>query len=395
MKVDVPPALEVPAVTRLEVLRAGIARQPESPLLRERLAALLFDRDRFDEAAQVLGEPRPDSSTRAWLLRAQILLSRRAAGDSEQAEADAALAVDRAETPAQFEQAVLTRARALLRLGRDGEGLNLLRAILSANPDQHGAFRTLTDTLLRGGHGADVLALADQMARAGSVHPRWLGARMLAEARCGNIAAARHLSAIDLAASSTLAVPTGWADLPKFNAALRAEAEADPDLREGRHGTSSRETSRVDHPQRSNAPAFAALHRQIAAEVARRVTALSAVDHPWVAARPERLVMRSWCVMTGADGFEEWHNHPAGWMSGGYYIAVPKVGNEPVGQAGCLAFGLPPTLAGEPAAAEFGEMQVPPYPGMLALFPSHAYHRTYPHGQQGQRICMAFDLEPG
>jgi hypothetical protein len=239
------------------------------------------------------------------------------------------------------------------------------------------------------------LALAEQAAKAGPVHPRWLGARMLAEARCGDLAAARDLSGINLVSTTTLTVPPEWADLGAVNTALQAEAEADPDLREGRHGTSSRGTIRVDHPQRAGAPAFAALHRQIATEVACRVAELEASDHPWVAARPERLVMRSWCVMTGADGFEEWHNHPAGWMSGGYYIAVPDLGNDSGGRAGSLALGLPPGLAGEVSAASFGETLVQPYSGMLALFPSHAYHRTYPHGQQGRRICMAFDLEPG
>lgn len=388
----VPPVLAVPAVTRLELLRGGIARQPESTQLRERLAALLFDRDRFDEAAELLGEPGPEDSAGEHLLLAQILLSRRGAGDAERAKVHATWAAVRADIPAQHEQALLAQARALLQLAHDGEGLELLKGILAVNPDQHGAFRTLTDTLLRRGEGEAVRALVEQMERAGTSHPRRLGALMLAKVQCGDLAAARALSGIDLAAVTTLAVPPGWSDLAAFNAALQAEAEGDPDLRSGRHGTSSRETIRVDHPQRAGAPAFAALHGQIAAEVQRRIAELDRIDHPWVAARPERLVMRSWCVMTGAEGFEEWHNHPAGWMSGGYYVAVPEVRNE---RTGSLAFGVPPRLAGAEASAAFGEVLVPPSPGMLALFPSHAYHRTYPHGQPGRRICVAFDLEPG
>ncbi|HCF25120.1 MULTISPECIES: putative 2OG-Fe(II) oxygenase [unclassified Novosphingobium] len=395
MEVLVPPALAVAAVTRLEVLRSAITRQPQSAMLKEQLAALLFDRDLFEEAAAILGDSTTGVSGRELLLLARILLARNAASDAERSEALAAQAVAIAETPGQREQAMLARARALLRLGRDDQGLDLLRQIITANPNQHGAFRTFTDRLLHLGQGAAVIDLADQMVLAGASHPRWLGARMLGQARMGDHQVARELSGIDLVHTTTLPTPAGWPDLDAFNAALQTEAEADPDLREGRHGTSSRGTMRVDHPQRAGSPAFDVLHRRIAGEVARRVAELEVIDHPWVAARPERLVMRSWCVMTEADGYEEWHNHPAGWMSGGYYIAVPDLGAGSEDRAGSLAFGVPPRLAGAEAAASFGETIVPPFAGMLALFPSHAYHRTYPHGQQGRRICMAFDLEPG
>ena len=395
MEVIVPPALAVPAITQLQLLRQGLAQRPESSALRMRLAARLFDRDQFDEAAAVLGEPSDSAAPREHLLWSQILLSRGGAGDAEAAEGHAARAATGAETEADRQQAMLTRARALLRLGREGEGLDLLQAILAADPDHHGAFRTLTDTLLRTGDGAGVLALITQLEHAGARHPRRLGARMLAEARSGRSDTARALSGIELLATSTLALPAGWSSLAAFNAALRLEAEQDPDLRAGRHGTSSRGTIRVDHPQRAGAMAFAALHRQIAEAVERRIATLDSIGHPWIAARPARLVMRSWCVMTDGEGYEEWHNHPAGWMSGGYYIAVPDTGHDDTCQAACLALGLPPALTGNVAAAEFGETFVRPFPGMLALFPSHAYHHTYPHRQQERRICMAFDLEPG
>ena len=55
-------------------------------------------------------------------------------------------------------------------------------------------------------------------------------------------------------------------------------------------------------------------------------------------------------------------------------------------QAGGIPLNLP--------VVSLGETLVRPRPGMLILFPSHAYHRTFAHGTDGSRICMAFDLWP-
>ncbi len=58
---------------------------------------------------------------------------------------------------------------------------------------------------------------------------------------------------------------------------------------------------------------------------------------------------------------------------------------------------MPAGLIGAAASEQFGDTLVRPEAGLLTLFPSHAYHRTYPHQQDGpdaQRICLAFDLIP-
>ena len=173
---------------------------------------------------------------------------------------------------------------------------------------------------------------------------------------------------------------------------LAGELLARPDIRYERHGTSSEKTWRIDVPAVGAVPAVQALLAPIAETAERHGAALGA--HPWVAARPDRAALRCWCVITEGDGFEHWHMHPAGWMSGGYYVQVPgSVEREEDGR-GCLAFGLPPGLAGEDAARMFGETRLRPRAGSLTLFPSHAQHRTYPHGDSGRRICVAFDIVP-
>lgn len=394
MEIVLPPALDMTVTARLALLARAIEASGGAASARRRLAALLFECDRFDEAAEALGPFAPGMAAEDALLLAQTLLSRRRAGDAECAEQAADHAAARAGSPNLAAKALLAKGRTLLQRQRDEEGLALLRGVLADSPGELGAFRTLSDRLLRTGNADAVLALIDDLRATGQDHARLLGAEVVALARTGAIEQARALSGIDrFVTTLQLETPAGWENAAVFNAALVAEAAADPDLRQGRHGTASRGAQRVDHPQRAGAPAFAALHRAIAAAIADHVAALPKDDHPWLAARPERLALRSWCVMTGADGYEEWHNHPAGWMSGGYYPTVPDQPHGAEPRSGSLAFGLPALLAGDAAAAAFGERLVPPSAGMLALFPSHAYHRTYPHGQPGQRICMAFDLE--
>ena len=394
MEIVLPPALDMALTQRLALLSHAVQASGGAASARRRLAALLFERDRFEEAAAALGSFAPAMAADDALLLAQVLLSRHGAGDAECAEQAADHAAALAGSPSLASKALIAKGRALLLQRQDEAGTTLLRRVLDVNPGELGAFRTLSDRLLRQGQADVVLALVEQLRAAGQDHARLLGAEAVALARTGAIEQARALSGIDrFVTTLQLAAPSGWENAAAFNAALVAEAAADPDLRQGRYGTASRGAQRVDHPQRAGAPAFAALHRAIAAAIMDHVAALPVDDHPWLAARPERLALRSWCVMTGADGYEEWHNHPAGWMSGGYYPAVPDQPHGADPRSGSLAFGMPALLAGAPAAAAFGERLLPPSAGMLALFPSHLYHRTYPHRQSGRRICMAFDLE--
>lgn len=137
-----------------------------------------------------------------------------------------------------------------------------------------------------------------------------------------------------------------------------------------------------------------ALLELVVTQVNAHLAKLAQSDHPWLASRPERAELQSWCVISEADGFEQWHMHPGGWLSGGYYVEVPEAVVAGSDVAGCLAFGLPGGMIGEEAAASVGTRLVRPVPGLLSLFPSHAYHRTFPHGATGRRMCIAFDLRP-
>lgn len=110
--------------------------------------------------------------------------------------------------------------------------------------------------------------------------------------------------------------------------------------------------------------------------------------------RPDRAHLQMWSVITGPEGHERWHMHPAGWASGGYYVAVPPEVQHGDSTAGCLEFGLPHRPIGHEVATAFGSRIVRRHAGLLNLFPPHAYRRTHPHGADGQRICVAYDVIP-
>ena len=97
----------------------------------------------------------------------------------------------------------------------------------------------------------------------------------------------------------------------------------------------------------------------------------------------------SWSVRLTDGGHHANHNHPAGWLSSAFYVALPTPAAEDAADAGHLVLGeydelgiyLPPLRVIEPR------------PGRLALFPSTMMHATRPFGA-GERLTVAFDVAP-
>ncbi len=392
--IEPPPLLG--AAQETELLAAALAREPGNLAARTRLIGRLVRQDRFDAALALIQGLAADHGSLILILhhcRALFAVDQAAAA---LAMLDTQLAQD--WQPADRARLVAERAKARFRLGQDAAAEADLTAALALDPTAQAAFKRLINAQLRSGRIADAGAVVEALQAQGVCHTRLLGALAVIRAGSGELDAARALLGQDwLPPVPALRVPQPWGDLAALNAAAVAELLADPALRFDRHGTASRQTWRVDHPGRADAPAIKALLGAIAEAVSAWITAMPPEDQPWLALCPPRLALRSWCVITGAEGFEQWHMHPAGWLSGGYYLAVPEALAQGSAAAGCFAFGMPAGLIGPAAAAQHGEELVRPQAGLLTLFPSHAYHRTYPHQQTGpdaRRICLAFDLIP-
>jgi len=376
------------------LLQRALAHR-DSPKIRVKLAQLHNRLDEFGDAIALLdscGTPGDFFTAKALIAG---LMGRGGPGDVKRAVAVAKLAEELADDDPCRADARCDQAAALLRSGDIAEGEQVLEAALALDPANDEVFRRLSGLWLGRREADRVLALADALEARGVAHVQLLGQRTKALTLRGDIAAARELVGLDrFLFQATPPAPAGWPDLPSFHAALAQELYDSPGLRNGRHGTASVESLRVDEPATAATPAMRALQQLIVGYAKQATDNLPAEGHRWLTMRPASAHLRMWCVITEAEGWEQWHMHPQGWATGGYYVDVPEAVQHGSGPAGCLEFGLPDHRIGQAAAAAYGSKLVRPQPGLLNLFPSHAYHRTHPHGADGQRICIAFDLIP-
>ncbi|MDX2104423.1 MAG: putative 2OG-Fe(II) oxygenase [Alphaproteobacteria bacterium] len=322
---------------------------------------------------------------------------------SLETEADNALAADAAHDavalatdPAAHAAALADLGKALLRQGYHDAAEQHWRTALALDPGQSNAIKRLAALMLPRGGAAELLHLCDKAVAAGKANSRVLAAKALALANLGRIDEARAVSGWDrFFHQSSMPPPPGWESLAAFNAALATAMLVHPALRYDRYGSASSKTWRVDEPSTGGSPLVAALEAHIAQAVNGWIGMLEGTDHPWLAAMPQRRVLHSWCVLTDGVGHETWHVHQFGWLSGVYYVTVPDAIRAGDDKRGCIGFGLDEALAGRDAAAAYGIDVVRPEQGMLLLFPSHCYHRTWPHQSDERRIAFAFDVRAG
>ena len=377
----------------LALARAIFARHPDDAQVLQRLAAALMKLDKFDEAIALLETQRREQP-RDLLTLANALLYREQGDDNLRAKALAERAVDLSGSPAERATALATVAKVQSRLEKDDEARVLLEAALEADPQEKDAYKRLFHNLLRTDPQA-ALEFAEARIRKGVVHARVLGSWALVLTLMGRFEEARRAAGIDdFLAEIEPAPPEGWSSLEEFNAALAEEVLSHPNMRYGRYGVASAKSWRVDDPLLGRTKLFQQLTQMIKREIEAYVATLPPGSHPVVRAKPERALMHNWCVITEGDGYETWHVHQNGWFSGVYYIHVQDHIVNGTGPEGCIAFGMHEGFVGKEAAAGFGESVVRPHSGLMMLFPSHLFHRTYPHNGSGRRICFAFDVVP-
>lgn len=384
-----------PITTRQDLALVGeaYARKP-SPALRRRLAKLLGQTGKLDAVIALLtqqddlGTDELLSLASAWLTRSSPEADQEAGAAIEQALTLAAVAPERST-------ALTLRASIEKRCGKmDAERATLAEA-LELDPHNRNACMGLAALQLRAGEPEAALALADRLTTSGVDHPYVLAARTLAHARRGEIDTARALLGTDaLRHAEPLGPPAGWGDIAAFNQALARELLGHPDLRYQRYGSAPTASWGIDAPLTPGAPLVRLLAERVAEAFEAHAARVAGIGHPWVAARPARATLHCSCVIAESEAHDGWHLHPTGWLNGVYYVQVPPAVAAGAGEAGCIGFGLPADLAGAEAAAAYGVEIVRPREGMLLLFPSHTYHRTFPHGLDEKRICVTFELRP-
>jgi tetratricopeptide (TPR) repeat protein len=377
----------------LELTRKAYQKSGSSEL-RMRLARMLMLQEAFDEVIPLLSDDDKTGFSEQLLLSLCYMAKETPDDDKRTIEAaNKALALSNDDE--QRSAALANRAKAETRLGQTDNARQTLADALRLDPANKDACKRLAALHLHAGETTQLLLTAEHLFNGGVNHARLFSAKALAEAKAGDIETARETVGLNsLFFSHTLDPPTGWNSLEDFNAALADEMINHPCLRYERYGSASELTWRVEAPLRPDAPMARMLMDMIEANIRDFILEIAETDHPWARAMPEKSFLRSWCVITESKGFENWHVHQFGWLSGVYYIRVPDSISNGSEKGGCLAFGLPEDLAGDTGSAAFGETIVRPQEGLMLAFPSHTYHRTFPHGTGEKRICFAFDLRP-
>jgi uncharacterized protein (TIGR02466 family) len=116
------------------------------------------------------------------------------------------------------------------------------------------------------------------------------------------------------------------------------------------------------------------------------------LDHPFIKRRPKGAHLNAWAVVYSGEGHQVAHIHGTGWLSGVYYVSVPKQScSDP--RNGCLVLGAM-EIEGLNLAPPWGMRDIHPCSGRLVLFPSYVPHATIPTGSPNKRICIAFDVKP-
>jgi uncharacterized protein (TIGR02466 family) len=386
-------AKRMTALQELDLVRAAHARNPASRELRRRLAGLLSMCDRHRETLTLLRDAADPDFAEAMMMTQALLALEDPVATREAREA-ANLAFSMADGDRGRAAALADLGKAEIRLGHPEARRTLLRA-LELDPHNKDACKRLAGLYSAVDDSVAALALTDALAAQGVGHSRMFAARVLAMARLGRIEEAREAEAWDrLHLTRRLPPPPGWASPEAFNVALAAELVAHPGLHLERYGAASHRTWRIDSASSRFAPLTQQLLARIAEIAEQHFAAIAGDDHAMIRVRPRALTLHSWCVITDEDGFETWHVHQNGWMSGVYYVAVPEAVATAGDERGHIAFGLPEELVGEATARAFGGRLVRPEPGLMIMFPAHCYHRTYPHRASGRRICIAYDFWP-
>ena len=376
-----------------DLLHEAFAANPGSRLLRSRLATAHNINDAFEATIDLLGGA-DDLGFGETFMLTQALLARETADANRSARESAERAFRLADNDLQRAAALAEKGKAQIRLGEPAASASL-EAALELDPHSKNACKRLVAFHLGRGDPQAVVAMTADLQARGVGHARLFAGQALGLASLGDIAAAREVVGLDrFLVQRQLAPPRGWDSIDAFNRALAAELAAHPGLRRDRYGSASQLSWRIEAPVAHGAPLASALADELARQVEELVAGFGRRDHPWLSVRPEDGTLHSWCAITEDVGFEDWHVHQFGWLSGVYYVSVPDSVARGEDTGGCIAFGLPEHLAGREGADAFGLSLVRPREGLALFFPSHAYHRTFAHGAGERRVCVAFDIWP-
>jgi tetratricopeptide (TPR) repeat protein len=358
----------------LPLLRAGVAAAPGRADLKLQLAKALFRAQQFDEIINRLGPEVADDDADPELLH---YIGRAALAVRDDRTALSALepAAAKGFAPALGDLAVV-----LLRLDRRNEALDAALKRLETAPSNFQAIEVAARVLLDSGRAERLWTLCLGLRDRGA-WGAWFSAAM------ATAAAALRLDH----EFTNLMDRSRWFSacrLPvadDFNEALAAELLA---LR------SADRSMRIDDLERVGGPMAQHLNGGIRAAVEAYVAQRQGfANDPMMVHRPACATLNSWVIVIHDHQHNGWHLHQAGWISGVYYVTMPRVARGDDARAGAIEFG-PYPFEGDEQPFQSYRWLLTPEPGLLVMFPSYYAHRTWPTSVADLRICIPFDVRP-
>ena len=366
-----------PARAYLPLLRMAVAAHPDRHDLRRDLAIALRDDECWSEIIDLLaplertGRLSPDL---AW----ELGMAAAACEDWPRARAALEIAIG-GQVPRSYSQL----ATVLEKLGDTPGALTAACLALDENARNH-QMLTLATRFLRD-QPDRLLELLDALSGRAGNGPTFLACRAVALAATGQQAELQAL--VDPACWCARFSLQGLVDDERLVQAIMGHpALAVSAIERPTRGRNMRLTDMSRQPD----PAIRALLALIRDRVDAYVAERRHLDHPVMAARPDKALLQGWALALMDDGHETTHIHPAGWLSVVYYVRTP-VGPEP--GAGDIVFGTWPDEWTD-RLPTYPTQRLSPRAGDLLIFPSFMGHRTIPTGVDEPRLCMAFDVIP-
>jgi tetratricopeptide (TPR) repeat protein len=377
------PALSARKV--LPLLRTAAAAAPHRRDVHIQLARALFDSDRMAELVDCARPFVAESETEPEVL---YLLGRAALAIHDY---DLAVAALRAAAERGFAHAHTYLCEALLKADRIDAAIAAGLQGLEHPTQDFKCLFVLAHALLLDGQRERLWTLCVDLRTRGAwggYFPAVLAAAAEAVGRTDQVAAL--LDPTRWFSAAQLAVPKG------FNGNLAAELLAHKSLGAWHSTRATRGTGTwINHLDLCGGPLAQQLLAMIRTAAEGYIRDRQAfADHPIMARRPRCANLKCWASELHSDGFQSPHIHPAGWLSGVYYVTVPTVDPASDGHAGAIEFGLL-SLGEKLGAPRVARWRVMPEPGLMLFFPSYFAHWTQPTETAEPRISIAFDVVPG
>lgn len=301
----------------------------------------------------------------------------------------AAIAADPGFAPAHYNLGNLLDA-----LGKTDEALACQECAIAADPTLSQPYAKIGGIRLRRRDAAGALEICDTYLERHGANAGVFACKIAALEELGRGAEARRIADPKrLVRSYRLPATAAFESSAAFNAALEAHVTAHPTLKYSPPQHATRYGMHSGELLAGERGPVAVLQDLVTDAVQDYLDTMTGDGgNLFLSKRPSLSRMSAWAVIMERQGHQVAHIHPTAWLSGVYYVRLPRAVSQPGNDfPGWIEFG--------DTAEEYGQRHCRPptevfrpEEGGLFLFPSYLYHRTIPFATPEKRICIAFDI---